>query len=98
MKIAGSGALGDIGTHVVDFSRYLVGEITDVNAMTKTWIPERPIQTGGIDKLGTVKTGGNDVPKAAVDVDDEFITRLSLIMVPLERLKQHVMHGAATTS
>ncbi|WP_299090666.1 Gfo/Idh/MocA family oxidoreductase [uncultured Metabacillus sp.] len=72
-KVAGSGALGDIGTHVVDFARYLVGEITDVNAVTKTWITERPIQTGGVDKLGTVKSAG-DVPKGAVDVDDEFIT------------------------
>ncbi|WHY71908.1 Gfo/Idh/MocA family protein [Fictibacillus enclensis] len=72
-KIAGSGALGDIGTHVVDFARYLVGEITDVNAVTKTWIPERPVQTGGTDSLGNVK-GGADVPKSPVDVDDEFIT------------------------
>ncbi|MGG1576097.1 Gfo/Idh/MocA family protein [Fictibacillus sp. NRS-1165] len=72
-KIAGSGALGDIGTHVVDFARYLVGEITDVNAVTKTWIPERPVQTGGVDSLGNVK-GGADVPKSPVDVDDEFIT------------------------
>jgi predicted dehydrogenase len=72
-KIAGSGALGDIGTHVVDFARYLVGEITDVNAVTKTWIPDRPIQSGGVDKLGTVKIGA-DVPKGSVDVDDEFIT------------------------
>ncbi|PWU03043.1 MAG: dehydrogenase [Bacteroidetes bacterium] len=72
-KIAGSGALGDIGTHVVDFARYLVGEITDVNAVTKTWIPERPIQSGGADKLGTVKSDA-DVPKGAVDVDDEVIT------------------------
>ncbi|PLR76555.1 dehydrogenase [Bacillus sp. V3-13] len=74
-KIAGSGALGDIGTHVVDIARYLVGEITDVNAITKTWIPERPVQTGGVDKLGTVKSTG-DVPKAAVDVDDEFVSLL----------------------
>ncbi|SFC40046.1 Predicted dehydrogenase [Bacillus sp. OV322] len=73
-KIAGSGALGDIGTHVVDFARYLVGEITDVNAMTRTWIPERPVQTGGIDNLGTVKSNDADVPKGKVDVDDEFIT------------------------
>jgi len=72
-KVAGSGALGDIGTHVVDFARYLVGEITDVNAVTKTWIPERPLQTGGADQLGTVKSVG-DAPKGAVDVDDEFIT------------------------
>ncbi|PLT34481.1 Gfo/Idh/MocA family protein [Bacillus sp. V5-8f] len=73
-KIAGSGALGDIGTHVVDFARYLVGEISDVNAVTRTWIPERPIQTGGVDKLGTVKSSDEDVPKGKVDVDDEFIT------------------------
>lgn len=72
-EIAGSGALGDIGTHVIDFARYLVGEITDVNAIAKTWIPERPIHSGGVDTLGTVK-GGLDVPKAAVDVDDEFTT------------------------
>ncbi|CAH0345742.1 Gfo/Idh/MocA family oxidoreductase [Bacillus sp. CECT 9360] len=74
-KIAGSGALGDIGTHVIDFARYLVGEISDVNAMAKTWIPERPVQSGGADKLGTVKAEA-DVPKDVVDVDDEFMTML----------------------
>ncbi|GAE36172.1 Gfo/Idh/MocA family protein [Halalkalibacter akibai] len=73
--IAGSGALGDIGTHVVDFARYLVGEITDVMAHTQTWVKERPIQTGGVDKLGTVKSAG-DVPKGQVDVDDELMTLL----------------------
>ncbi|MBN8252664.1 Gfo/Idh/MocA family protein [Priestia flexa] len=72
-EIAGSGALGDIGTHVIDFARYLVGEITDVNAVSKTWIPERPVQSGGADKLGTVKSAG-DVPKGKVDVDDEITT------------------------
>jgi predicted dehydrogenase len=74
-KIAGSGALGDIGTHVIDMARYLVGEISDVNAVAKTWIHERPIQSGGVDKLGTVKASA-DVPKAPVDVDDEFATLL----------------------
>jgi predicted dehydrogenase len=73
-KIAGSGTIGDIGTHVVDLARYLVSEITDVNAVTKTWIPERPIQSSGVDKLGTVKSSGIDVPKGAVDVDDEVMT------------------------
>lgn len=74
-KVAGSGALGDIGTHVIDFARYLVGEISEVMAITKTWVPERPIQTGGVDKLGTVK-GQADTPKGVVDVDDEFSTLL----------------------
>jgi predicted dehydrogenase len=31
---AGSGALGDLGAHVVDLARYLVGEITSVSAVT----------------------------------------------------------------
>ncbi len=68
--IAGSGTLGDIGTHVIDMARYLVGEFDEVFASLKTYIIERPVQTGAIDKLGTVK-GGSDVPKAPVDVDDE---------------------------
>lgn len=38
---AGSGALGDLGAHVVDLARYLVGEITEVSALTKTFIEER---------------------------------------------------------
>ena len=39
---AGSGALGDIGTHVIDLARYLVGEIATVSAITKTFVSDRP--------------------------------------------------------
>jgi len=74
-SIAGSGALGDIGTHVIDFARYLVGEISEVMAETKTWIKERPLQTAGVDKLGNVK-GNEGAAKGPVDVDDEFISLL----------------------
>lgn len=72
-SIAGSGTLGDIATHVIDMARYLAGEITAVSSMMATWIPERPIQAGGADTLGTTKGGG---PRATVDVDDEVITML----------------------
>jgi predicted dehydrogenase len=41
--IAGSGTLGDIGTHAIDMARYLVGEITAVNAMVKNYVPFRPL-------------------------------------------------------
>jgi predicted dehydrogenase len=41
-EVAGSGALGDLGAHVIDLARYLVGEITAVSALTRTFIPERP--------------------------------------------------------
>ena len=74
-EIAGSGALGDIGTHVIDIARYLVGEISGVNAVLQTYIKERPVQQGGQDKLGAAgKLEG--VPRKAVDVDDEVSTLL----------------------
>jgi predicted dehydrogenase len=40
---AGSGALGDLGAHVVDMARYLVGEIDSVAAMAATFWPEREV-------------------------------------------------------
>jgi predicted dehydrogenase len=40
---AGSGALGDLGAHVIDLARYLVGEITDVSAITQTFMPGRDV-------------------------------------------------------
>jgi predicted dehydrogenase len=39
---AGSGALGDLGAHVIDLARYLVGEIESVSAQATTFVPERP--------------------------------------------------------
>lgn len=39
---AGSGALGDLGSHLIDLCRYLVGEIDAVAAQTRTFVPERP--------------------------------------------------------
>lgn len=68
--ICGSGALGDIGTHVVDIIRFLVGEFDSVNARTATYIPWRPLQTGAADSLGNSK-GSADTPKGPVDVDDQ---------------------------
>ena len=39
---AGSGALGDVGSHVIDLARFLVGEIVTVSGRTSTIVPERP--------------------------------------------------------
>jgi predicted dehydrogenase len=36
-QLAGSGALGDLGAHVIDLARYLVGEIGEVAALTATF-------------------------------------------------------------
>jgi predicted dehydrogenase len=42
-EAAGSGALGDLGAHVVDLARYLVGEIASVSALTATFQPGRQV-------------------------------------------------------
>ena len=43
--ICGTGALGDIGTHVIDMARYLAGEMSEVSGLLKTYVPERPVQS-----------------------------------------------------
>jgi predicted dehydrogenase len=42
-EAAGSGALGDLGTHVIDLARYLVGEIASVSALVKTFLADREV-------------------------------------------------------
>ena len=42
-EAAGSGALGDLGAHVIDLARYLVGEIETVAALTATFQPDREV-------------------------------------------------------
>jgi len=39
---AGSGALGDLGAHIVDLARYLVGEPSAVTGTLRTFVDERP--------------------------------------------------------
>lgn len=40
---AGSGALGDLGSHVVDLARMLVGEIAEVAGACETFVRTRPL-------------------------------------------------------
>jgi predicted dehydrogenase len=40
---AGTGAIGDLGTHIIDIARYLVGDITTVSALVRTVIPNRQV-------------------------------------------------------
>ncbi len=57
--VSGSGALGDLGAHVIDLARFLVGEPKSVSGLLKTFITERPL---------------SDDPskKGKVEVDDAF--------------------------
>ncbi len=61
-EVSGSGALGDLGSHIIDLARFLVGEPKKVMGMTKTFVEERPLEDGsGMGK---------------VDVDDAFTALL----------------------
>jgi predicted dehydrogenase len=42
-KKAGSGALGDIGSHTIDLARFLIGEITELSATLETFVKDRPL-------------------------------------------------------
>jgi predicted dehydrogenase len=43
LDAAGSGALGDLGAHVIDLARYLVGEIESVSGATRTFKEGRDV-------------------------------------------------------
>ena len=65
--IAGSGSLGDLGAHLIDIARYLVGDFEEVIGMSETFVKERPLavsMTGLSAKAGEVKEKGE------VTVDD----------------------------
>ena len=61
---AGSGALGDLGAHIVDLAQYLTGElIAGVSAATATFVGERPLPETGD---GRSRSGPVTVDDAAV--------------------------------
>lgn len=48
---AGSGALGDLGAHIVDAAQFVTGDvITGVSALTNTFVKQRPAD-GGMDEV-----------------------------------------------
>ena len=46
-EVAGSGAMGDLGAHLVDLAHFLVGPITRVVGTAETFITERPLEGSG---------------------------------------------------
>jgi predicted dehydrogenase len=74
---AGSGALGDIGAHIIDAAQYVTGDrLTGVSALLETFIKERPIaeMSAGLD--ATVD-GHNQRGRVTVDDAALFVGRMS---------------------
>lgn len=72
-EVTGSGALGDIGAHIIDLARFLVGEINEVVGLMETFIKERPIgkMSGGLSAIGHESEMG----KVTVDDAAAFLAR-----------------------
>ncbi|MFF4250307.1 Gfo/Idh/MocA family protein [Streptomyces sp. NPDC001663] len=66
-ELAGSGALGDLGAHIVDLAQYLAGEqLAGVSALKETFVRERPLPVGASSGLSSVASAGT----GQVTVDD----------------------------
>jgi predicted dehydrogenase len=69
---AGSGALGDLGAHVVDLAQYLTGQlISGVSGVAATFVPERPLPGGALPGTTGAATG-----RVTVDDAVAFTARL----------------------
>ncbi|GEK87410.1 Gfo/Idh/MocA family protein [Microbacterium aerolatum] len=59
---AGSGALGDIGAHIIDMAQFVTGQTVDaVAGVVETIVARRPLQDGGSGLSATAGDGYGDV-------------------------------------
>ncbi|MGG4145554.1 Gfo/Idh/MocA family oxidoreductase [Paenibacillus algorifonticola] len=73
-EVAGSGSHGDLGAHLIDLARFLVGEFDEVIGMSETFIKERPLPS---EMTGLSAKGDASGARGKVTVDDAtlFMTR-----------------------
>lgn len=75
-ELAGSGVLGDLGAHIIDLARYLVGEFTEVIGLTETFIVERPLEAKTIG-AGLAAQAGKERGPVTVDDAALFLARFA---------------------
>jgi predicted dehydrogenase len=74
---AGSGALGDIGSHIVDLAQHVVGDrIASVCGLTETFVKQRPLPDAS---SGLSAGAGSGAGRGTVTVDDAalFLARFA---------------------
>ncbi len=73
-EIAGFGALGCIAPHVVDLAHFLVGDLSHVSAITRTFIAERPLEN---DRTKRGKVDVDDAVESLVEFRNGAIGHIS---------------------
>jgi predicted dehydrogenase len=72
---AGSGALGDIASHIVDLAQFVTGQsVTGVSGLLETFVKNRPLVASTEGLRGTASTERGDV---TVDDAALFVARMS---------------------
>ncbi len=76
-EVAGSGALGDVGAHIVDLAHFLVGPIREVVGTMDTFIRERPVETPSGGGAGLTAAAGQEMGQVTVDDAASFLARFA---------------------
>jgi predicted dehydrogenase len=74
---AGSGALGDIGAHIIDLTQHITGEhITGVSAILETFVKERPVPESFTGLAGSAPVAAK-LGEVTVDDTAVFLARFT---------------------
>ena len=69
-EVAGSGALGDLGAHIVDLTQHVTGQsIASVTALTETFVTSRPLPASSTGLAAAASSAGS----GPVTVDDAVL-------------------------
>jgi len=72
--VAGSGALGDIGAHIVDLAAHVTGHrLSGVSALTETFVKQRPLAGSSAGLAATADGVGGEARMGEVTVDDAVV-------------------------
>jgi len=74
-EFAGSGALGDIGAHILDLSQFLVAPVTSVTGTLDTFVKQRPVEARNSGGSGLSWESGDEMGDVTVDDSTTFLAR-----------------------
>lgn len=77
--VTGTGALGDLGAHMIDSARFLVGEFKSVSALMSTFVPERRDPASGSMRKVEVDDYASFLAELENDVVGTFLTTRNAI-------------------